>query len=390
MPRGASHRGSSVQDDICTALTSCRSCSARSPSCVWCGSNSSCMASSHASCALRLSSCYIAGDGDTDHRGVPAPYLVLAGVCTCIACIVLFRIFTWYFKEPPRIVRRKPSPQKPLNMCELEALWPSLRPIILLGKTCCDSLSATSLLPLPVLFGGSKEDVVETSDDSCNGHCAVCLTSIDVGDECRELLCQHVFHKDCIDEWLIKSRECPMCRQDVEQLVKEAVSKGKSSISSWRETVAWEESPRRLGESAEPRFSTSSEISGSEISLEEPASEMLDPMQPTTRLEAIIVGSEGMLEEQSLEMTPSSQSRSDLEPTARVLEMTPSSQSRSDLEPTAHALETLHLPLPETPSQSGPNTPQTSPSSTPRGSTGQDNDWQDLEFALQAEHECTI
>ncbi|KAK1363482.1 RING-type domain-containing protein [Heracleum sosnowskyi] len=53
--------------------------------------------------------------------------------------------------------------------------------------------------------------------------CAICLEELARGDEVRVLRrCMHVFHKDCIDEWLpSRSVMCPICRtravgQDVE------------------------------------------------------------------------------------------------------------------------------------------------------------------------------
>uniref|UniRef100_A0A7S0ZR69 RING-type domain-containing protein n=1 Tax=Noctiluca scintillans TaxID=2966 RepID=A0A7S0ZR69_NOCSC len=42
--------------------------------------------------------------------------------------------------------------------------------------------------------------------------CSVCMNSFADGDEIRTLLCQHVFHKECIDTWLARRSECPVCR----------------------------------------------------------------------------------------------------------------------------------------------------------------------------------
>ncbi|KAK1363481.1 RING-type domain-containing protein [Heracleum sosnowskyi] len=44
--------------------------------------------------------------------------------------------------------------------------------------------------------------------------CAICLEELECGDEIRVLRrCMHVFHKDCIDEWLPnRSMMCPVCR----------------------------------------------------------------------------------------------------------------------------------------------------------------------------------
>jgi len=48
--------------------------------------------------------------------------------------------------------------------------------------------------------------------------CVVCLDTVQEGDQCRVLHCQHVFHKRCIDSWWLQrpfgmELKCPMCRQ---------------------------------------------------------------------------------------------------------------------------------------------------------------------------------
>lgn len=35
-----------------------------------------------------------------------------------------------------------------------------------------------------------------------NNSCAVCLCDIDLNDFCRKTICNHIFHKDCIDPWM--------------------------------------------------------------------------------------------------------------------------------------------------------------------------------------------
>ncbi|XVF18209.1 hypothetical protein REPUB_Repub11eG0001800 [Reevesia pubescens] len=50
----------------------------------------------------------------------------------------------------------------------------------------------------------SGEEVIE---------CAICLCKIDEDDEIRELRCDHLFHKVCLDRWIGYRRStCPICR----------------------------------------------------------------------------------------------------------------------------------------------------------------------------------
>ncbi|KAJ7955723.1 RING-H2 finger protein ATL56 [Quillaja saponaria] len=46
--------------------------------------------------------------------------------------------------------------------------------------------------------------------------CVVCLDGLRNGQWCRELsVCGHVFHRRCVDTWLIKMAACPICRTPV-------------------------------------------------------------------------------------------------------------------------------------------------------------------------------
>jgi hypothetical protein len=46
--------------------------------------------------------------------------------------------------------------------------------------------------------------------------CPICLSEISSGDLIRSLpACGHDFHKSCIDLWLLRRADCPMCKSDV-------------------------------------------------------------------------------------------------------------------------------------------------------------------------------
>jgi len=46
--------------------------------------------------------------------------------------------------------------------------------------------------------------------------CFICLADFDPDDTVRKIKCDHIFHKDCIDPWLLKeSYKCPACRANI-------------------------------------------------------------------------------------------------------------------------------------------------------------------------------
>ena len=46
--------------------------------------------------------------------------------------------------------------------------------------------------------------------------CSICLEEFRNGSEIRNLLCKHVFHQSCIDEWLRQRNNCPNCKKTFE------------------------------------------------------------------------------------------------------------------------------------------------------------------------------
>nr|XP_056718134.1 E3 ubiquitin-protein ligase RNF149 [Euleptes europaea] len=81
-------------------------------------------------------------------------------------------------------------------------------------------------------------------------NCAVCIENYKPKDTVRILPCKHIFHRKCIDPWLLDHRTCPMCKLDVikalgswgepkdllELAVPESIS-GSISAESWSITV---------------------------------------------------------------------------------------------------------------------------------------------------------
>lgn len=50
-----------------------------------------------------------------------------------------------------------------------------------------------------------------------NRECVICMTEFAIGDTMRFLPCLHVYHTDCIDDWLMRgSFTCPSCMEPVD------------------------------------------------------------------------------------------------------------------------------------------------------------------------------
>lgn len=49
--------------------------------------------------------------------------------------------------------------------------------------------------------------------DICD--CMICMENIKENDICKKLNCNHIFHSKCINSWLQRSLECPLCRDNI-------------------------------------------------------------------------------------------------------------------------------------------------------------------------------
>jgi hypothetical protein len=64
----------------------------------------------------------------------------------------------------------------------------------------------------------ASEDVIAclprtTVTQTCDGSCAVCLESYVEGDVVKTVpRCKHAFHANCLDAWLSRRGQCPLCR----------------------------------------------------------------------------------------------------------------------------------------------------------------------------------
>jgi hypothetical protein len=75
-------------------------------------------------------------------------------------------------------------------------------------------------LPTAGLHYSTASNGTEPEQRLASGLCTICLSIYKVGSDVvwsSNAACEHVFHQDCIEKWLIKQREgplCPCCRRD--------------------------------------------------------------------------------------------------------------------------------------------------------------------------------
>lgn len=106
----------------------------------------------------------------------------------------------------------------------------------------------------------SDEDDLEAARDSTREPwiCAICLAPYEIGDEIcwsQNPQCDHCYHHECIEHWLYKHEECPMCRsiyipaeeEDSPPLIRESTLPAPEMVAYPAEHL--EDIPTSLGES---------------------------------------------------------------------------------------------------------------------------------------------
>lgn len=58
-----------------------------------------------------------------------------------------------------------------------------------------------------VIVENDYTHLVEGNDENCS----ICLEPM-IDNRVKVINCSHNFHKDCLDEWLVRQRSCPLCR----------------------------------------------------------------------------------------------------------------------------------------------------------------------------------
>ena len=61
-------------------------------------------------------------------------------------------------------------------------------------------------------WSAATADGDSSGDSSSETECTICLNSLDSVEDIRTTICNHTFHKQCIQNWLRYNVTCPICR----------------------------------------------------------------------------------------------------------------------------------------------------------------------------------
>ncbi|KRZ80978.1 RING finger protein [Trichinella papuae] len=71
---------------------------------------------------------------------------------------------------------------------------------------------------------------LRNGDNELNSLCPVCIEPFHDGDVIRILVCNHLFHKTCVDPWLLQHRTCPLCKLDILKAVGYSFKQSEESV----------------------------------------------------------------------------------------------------------------------------------------------------------------
>mmetsp|Transcript_19251 Transcript_19251/g.19386 ORF Transcript_19251/g.19386 Transcript_19251/m.19386 type:complete len:360 (+) Transcript_19251:104-1183(+) len=117
--------------------------------------------------------------------------LVLNYIQICLPCIVAVLMVPVFCFCMPCLIRILARMQDPVA-----------------SKGATDDAIAT--LPVTVISADTFAAPPDGSEQDAT--CPICLSEMSVGQEARLLACKHIFHKQCVDEWLRVNASCPTCR----------------------------------------------------------------------------------------------------------------------------------------------------------------------------------
>lgn len=78
----------------------------------------------------------------------------------------------------------------------------------------------------------NPDDGVINDDDA---NCAICLSHYEAKERIRYLPCNHHFHSECVDQWLLKNKTCPFCKREIDEKKEERKDSRSDNIQNVEE-----------------------------------------------------------------------------------------------------------------------------------------------------------
>ncbi len=144
---------------------------------------------------------------------------------------VITRMSTNLHVHLPSIMAATPAYQR--ADAAWDAYFYNMELFALLAAAMIQDERSLTVIPGPILLGGGDEDEWDSddeepqpvsqaaldalptrqiADDEETESCVVCLDAMSAGERVAVLRCGHVFHVECVKEWLAVSGTCPVCR----------------------------------------------------------------------------------------------------------------------------------------------------------------------------------
>mmetsp|Transcript_9849 Transcript_9849/g.25914 ORF Transcript_9849/g.25914 Transcript_9849/m.25914 type:complete len:265 (-) Transcript_9849:112-906(-) len=127
-------------------------------------------------------------------------WILIHGIIACVAWVL------------ERRVRRAESDLQQIEDDDMRTRWGQVSRLA--GYTALQGLAAAGLAPDEIRALPCR--TVPASMACGDQECPICLVAFKPRDETRYLVgCGHSFHRSCIDLWLLRSKNCPLCKQEV-------------------------------------------------------------------------------------------------------------------------------------------------------------------------------
>lgn len=159
------------------------------------------------------------------------PWFVIFWQILCYIWILIYCIFIGIAIVLERRASRAESDLRAIETEDILLRWGRLRVsgdgVVSLGNP--DGGFGMTPSQIEVLPSIIVDD--ESKIPMCGDHCSICLSGFKCGDHVRKLpACGHYFHQSCIDIWLLRRADCPLCKGIVDAAEKAKMGCGAKMV----------------------------------------------------------------------------------------------------------------------------------------------------------------